>query len=596
MLFAVALILTACTDSNVTTEPPDSSVATTSVAPTTTTITTGPAATTTTTTTPPPVVEPPVSGTTPFTPLPLPDEELPHTLDAVTIGDAGLLYLGAISPTPRDHPNEGAFWHYDGDDWARTIVSEIASPDEFGSHPQTTNLVVWDGGYLGFIQPDWIDETTDSALPSLLTSADGRTWKVEPIFPRAAAGSGLGGTLPTPEAPPWPGAAGISSVTTTADEIVAVGWVVTSPGESTATVWRSRDGTSWTVSGLPNVQWPNEWAAEIAIGESGWLVSGAGPVYGATLLWYSSDGTKWTYISDAFQNDDGEIWWSFHQLASGANGLVINAGDLSAEYAEQIWRSDDGITWSIVGGRTNAPTTVASDGSTITRMRRGADSTIVDSSQDGETWDPVTSLDIKTDPERTWLHRLNLCLLGSTITITEVQNNEDYTETNAGIWIDAPEMDVVLVEHDDVLNVRDRAMGNIVDELDPAATDVQTTGRSDGAAGSLWLEILHDGRLGWVNSLYLTEPVEDFAAMDPLALVEEFAEDVFRSGRTIGPYVGPGGLRVGHYDIPKHWSRGQDPMSDPTIYIWGCPECSLDPGPTHHATFADWVGDGFLAG
>ncbi|MCP4305006.1 MAG: hypothetical protein GY788_09065 [bacterium] len=242
ILTALILILAACSSPETEDSP--------------TTSTTVPAAATTTTSTtvaptPPPVTTPPTTTTTSapeptpsspaLTPLPLPVEELPHTIDNMTLTGAGLLYAGNVSPTPRDHPNEGALWHYNGVDWVRTVIADIAPPEEFGSHPQITNLVVWEGGYLGFIQPDWISEDTAPALPSVLKSADGRTWTTEPLFHRTTAGSPLTGVLPTPESPPWPGAAGISAVTTTEDEIIAVGWIVTAPGESTATVWRSSD-------------------------------------------------------------------------------------------------------------------------------------------------------------------------------------------------------------------------------------------------------------------------------------------------------------------------------------------------------------------
>src|SRR5688500_3032362 len=68
---------------------------------------------------------------------------------------------------------------------------------------------------------------------------------------------------------------------------------------------------------------------------------------------------------------------------------------------------------------------------------------------------------------------------------------------------------VVLVESDDVLNVRATpgADGTIVDRLPPESTELTGTGRSEMVGDARWVEILTAASSGWVNAHYLTELV-----------------------------------------------------------------------------------------
>ncbi|MDF1595611.1 MAG: hypothetical protein P1T08_05900 [Acidimicrobiia bacterium] len=586
--FTLVLILSACTGSTVETTGPTSATTAPAGPSATEPPIAGPTSTTSTTstTTVPATVVPTAS----YQLLPSPDEDLAYTIGHMAIGDAGLVYAGDVSTTPRDHPNEGALWHFDGQVWTRALISDLTTTDEYGDSPHVSELVFWGGRYLAFLLGD---PTAPESAASLLASIDGRTWQLEHLLPQRATGSSPGGIFATPESPPRPGGAGIAGVATTADEIVAVGWVTTSEG-STAALWHSLDGRDWTLTTTPNAVWPNEWASAISVGDSGWLLGGSGPIYGTTLLWFSEDGDDWTYIGDRF----GEgAWWSFHELASGSNGLAVAAFDMDSA-TTSMWRSDEGITWAPTSEPPwpeGSAVSLASDGSTMARLRRLEDTTIVETSPDGLAWEGIAGLSSDPGNPDIFVESLGLDYWDDSLTLTRFMTPADYASASVEIWIDAPTAAVVLVPADDTLNVRHGVMATVIGELEPTATNVRPTGASDGAAGSLWVEILHNGILGWVNSIYLTEEVDDLAALDPSATIERFADGVFRAGEPLGSYVGAKGLTITHFDLPKHFTLNDDPMSDQTIYLWGNPGCGPDPDCAFQATFANQIADSFLS-
>lgn len=524
----------------------------------------------------------------------MPDDEFPYSVGQYVLGDSGLVVAGAVSTTPRDHPNESALWFYDGLSWTRTLVKDVTTADEYGFPPEVTNLLHWGGRYLAFLQGD---PTAPTATASVLVSDDGRDWAIEHILPKPRAGGSLGSVLPTPESPPWPGAAGIAGVTTTATEVIAVGWVTTAQG-STATLWRSTDGRSWTLTPLPNALWDNEWANTVTVGESGWLVAGTGPVHSNSILWFSSDGEEWTAVNESFGED---VWWSFSSIASAADGLVVHATDLGADLAVHAFRSDDGLNWEDTGvvdvaWPIDARSSLVTDGTAVTRMRRGNDLVLVEVSTDGQDWEHLTAFSESFTEEADWDgHDYRASVTAGTVSIARVTNNPEYEGDSVEAWFNSPVSSVVLVEADDTLNLRDGVLAEITGELDPTARGIVTTGGTDGAAGSLWVEVLHNGVPGWVNSLYLTD---ELAAPTETALttsLSSFSTAVFENGELIGPYVGPKGLSVVHFDATKHWTRDDDPMNDPIVYFWGSTGCGTDPGCAPQATFADQIAAGFLS-
>lgn len=155
-----------------------------------------------------------------------------------------------------------------------------------------------------------------------------------------------------------------------------------------------------------------------------------------------------------------------------------------------------------------------------------------------------------------------------------------------------PTFSVVLVEADDVLNVRvdPNAGSDIVATLPFDATGILLTGDEQPTDGGLWRELVEPQ--GWVNSFYLTgERASDETI---LSAVADFAA-ALEASADLRPVVDDRGLFVISFDQPKRFA-GLDlavVMDDETLYSWGSPGCGVGECTTE-ATFADAVAGGFL--
>lgn len=142
-----------------------------------------------------------------------------------------------------------------------------------------------------------------------------------------------------------------------------------------------------------------------------------------------------------------------------------------------------------------------------------------------------------------------------------------------------PQVDVVLVESNDVLNVRTAPNPNaqIVFTLPYNATGVYRTSTLPAFYnGSEWWEI-HEPlgqNVGWANSFYLTCQQAGFAS-DPQPSQVLSGLALHASGSSAAPpwssVVSPYGLTVEHFDAttpPKYWPANQNPFTDGTVYQW----------------------------
>lgn len=215
-----------------------------------------------------------------------------------------------------------------------------------------------------------------------------------------------------------------------------------------------------------------------------------------------------------------------------------------------------------------------------------------DSDTTSTTQDTATS----TAPTTTAASTTTVAPPASTTTATETTTTLAPSTTTTAAPADTTTMAVVLVAPDDVLNVRDEPLGEIVFTLDPTATGIAATGNSETLdTGARWLEIIFEGRSGWVNQYFLTAEVEgaSFAADPPSTASEDLAEWAQTgSGPAWGSIVSPKGFHVVHFDPMKTWPPGQNPFTDPTIYDWGGE--ATGPGePVASDTFAGEVGASF---
>ena len=277
----------------------------------------------------------------------------PH--DAVW-GDRGLVVLGYTEQQPDDSPTPNGLWSFDGETWSGTMLGDVTIPDEYGFTPVVTDLVWFGGRYLVFLMGD---TTTTPGRASMLASSDGINWDLEYLgaAPSAALPAGL---YATPESPPWPGTSAITKASINANEITVVGWTVLGTGESflsVPVVWRSTDGRSWSTEALPNANFNNEWASDVAVGPLGYLVEVAGPVHQSAYLWYSPNGEDWTYVGDQFDDQ----WRMLVSVAVGEESLMAVLIDLEDDGGQthHLWRSFDGLEWEQI--ETPFPIEISSD-------------------------------------------------------------------------------------------------------------------------------------------------------------------------------------------------------------------------------------------
>jgi hypothetical protein len=188
----------------------------------------------------------------------------------------------------------------------------------------------------------------DGSNAAVWTSADGMTWSQVPHHEALS-----GGVM-------W-------SVMAGGPGLVAVGndgWFGSS--ESTAAVWTSPDGFTWTrvphdddVFGHPAGGAMNS----VAPGGPGLIAVGrdASGGDGDAAVWTSPDGLTWTRVphdDEVFSDDYGSRMFS---VASGGPGLVaVGSADVSPEGDEgnfaaltslrdaAVWTSPDGLTWTRV--------------------------------------------------------------------------------------------------------------------------------------------------------------------------------------------------------------------------------------------------------
>ncbi len=176
----------------------------------------------------------------------------------------------------------------------------------------------------------------DKSGPAAWTSNDGLTWnrsKVDPGSQDFPGGKG----------------AGLGSVAANGNHLLSLGSKMASTGRTASTsLWESNDGgLSWTAS---QHQVPG-FANGLANVGSGWVAVGQSAAGGAAA-WTSADGSTW---------NDARTDSSFSQAAMGAissrNGLLVAVGEhRSGNTSSQpsVWASHDGSTWSATSLGSNA--------------------------------------------------------------------------------------------------------------------------------------------------------------------------------------------------------------------------------------------------
>ena len=510
IIIGVALVAAACGPQAVTQEEP-STASTTTTAPSLGTVSTPDPAI-------PPLDGPPTEGSGPVavgsdaTPWVYEEWSVPPDIDPYRVvwGDPGMVVLGYFSAGEfDDSPVANGLWLFDGDTWSRTLLRDVTIADEYGFTPEVTDLVWFGGRYLAFLMGD---STTTPGRASMLTSTDGINWTLE-YLGRAPAAALPAGLYATPESPPYPGTSAVTRASIYGNQITVAGWTVLESGPnflSVPMVWRSSDGSNWSSKALPNANFDNEWASDVAVGPLGYLVEVAGPVHQSAYLWYSPDGEEWTYVGDRFDDQ----WRGLVSIAVGEQALLAVLIDLENDGGQSlsVWRATNGLDWEQVEAPfapdapadRYPPADLAATGQGIVVLVAGEGSTHLWQTADGLSWTELSPIVL---PAANPLVRITRAVpepvpTGSGLAMAIALPGK------VARWSDVKDCrSVVLVAPDDVLNVRSGpgVENEIIAGLSPTATGVMLTGRRTVVGSSIWVEIVIEHGTGWVNEHYLAE-------------------------------------------------------------------------------------------
>ncbi len=252
------------------------------------------------------------------------------TMNAVTVGDPGLVAVGITESIPVeegdfDHDGDAAVWtSVDGVTWTRVPHAAAVFG---GADYQTMRSVAAGGPGLVAVGSDGLDDAESDA--AVWTSVDGITWTRvqhdEAVF----------------------GASTMEAVTVGGPGLVAVG----SDGHDDAAVWTSVDGITW--SRVPHDEsvfggTSSHAMRSVTVGGPGLVAVGdtwSGDGTTTAVVWTSVDGVTWSRVApdeSVFGRDR-----TMHSVTAGGPGLVA-VGETHVPSLAAVWVSDDGIIWVAV--------------------------------------------------------------------------------------------------------------------------------------------------------------------------------------------------------------------------------------------------------
>ncbi|MBT8212807.1 MAG: SH3 domain-containing protein, partial [Acidimicrobiia bacterium] len=362
--------------------------------------------------------------------------------------------------------------------------------------------VVWTG-------TEFIVTTEGTSLGAsgvLFSSSDGLAWsrttlEVDVLDTAANAGGRSASTLVwTPELVQSAGTVGLASIAMAGDVIVIGGWARLG-GQPMPLVWTSTDGDSWTARQLPGV---NEIVRRVEVSQGQIVLYGLGAGPGGGLYdvaWMSQSLTvDWERVEYEIQ----DLEFVFAETL-GPDGFLIRATTYTSE-GPRWWHSPDASTWTPVDLEFDLVTTWHDRWVGVTCSGGGAEVAVGRDHQ--LTWPDTSTIDgcptraIKDGSEvvfvddsgNTWRR------------VIERWTTDDMVSAEGGDTVA-----VVFVAADDVLNVRDGAGVEypIIGALDPQATSIPLTFKSETIDGSVWLEVEIPIGTGWVNSYFVIDDTSD---------------------------------------------------------------------------------------
>ncbi|NNK92535.1 MAG: hypothetical protein HKO87_08885, partial [Acidimicrobiia bacterium] len=304
----------------------------------------------------------------------------------------------------------------------------------------------------------------------LLSSPDGVSWsrttlEVDVLDTAATRGNRAATLLWTPELIQSAGNVGLASIDMAGDVIVIGGWARLGT-EPTPLIWTSSDGDAWAVRELPGTR---EIVRSIDAGPGAIAAFGLGQGPGGGLydiMWVSENLAQWERYEYDIQDLEFVV-----KTAFGTNGHLIQATTYTSE-GPRWWHSPDGSAWSPVDLPFDLVTTWHDRWVGVTCEGGGASISV---SADHVTW--TESGTIGRCPDRA-VHDGDEPVFIDTEgnmwrRITDRWTTDDMVSAGA-----RDTAAVVLVRHDDVLNVRTGAgVDNpVIGALDPQTRSVPLTG------------------------------------------------------------------------------------------------------------------------
>ncbi|MBT8213624.1 MAG: hypothetical protein KJP12_00240, partial [Acidimicrobiia bacterium] len=424
----------------------------------------------------------------------------------------------------------------------------------------------------------------------LLSSPDGVSWsrttlEVDVLDTAATRGNRAATLLWTPELIQSAGNVGLASIDMAGDVIVIGGWARLGT-EPTPLIWTSSDGDAWAVRELPGTR---EIVRSIDAGPGAIAAFGLGQGPGGGLydiMWVSENLAQWERYEYDIQDLEFVV-----KTAFGTNGHLIQATTYTSE-GPRWWHSPDGSAWSPVDLPFDIITTWHDRWVGVTCEGGGASISV---SADHVTW--TESGTIGRCPDRVVHDGDEPVFIDTEGTmwrrITDRWTTDDMVSAGA-----RDTAAVVLVRHDDVLNVRTGAgVDNpVIGALDPQTRGVPLTGPTTAVGSSRWVEIDTPMGAGWVNSYYLITEVPDNeyladAAVDDLidALASAF---VFGDG--LEDITSSRGLVIDYFGFRHRFSPAEvaDLTRSTATRKWGSNAADISEVPER--TFTEAVGDPFI--
>lgn len=193
---------------------------------------------------------------------------------------------------------------------------------------------------------------------------------------------------------------------------LAVGWVGDG-AKSDAAVWREEDG-EWVRRPDPVFESEHQqWAFDLATGDSGMVVAGSESVWGEvrTRLWFSPDGETWESVDGGPEGPFASTGPSSVDAVAAIGDGFVAVGSRTGENDQDgaAWYSADGRTWEALetptlgGPGRQALRTVAHDGDVVVAGGfmvdgNGQGQPVVWRSQNGRDWgDPSAPLSLYDD-------------------------------------------------------------------------------------------------------------------------------------------------------------------------------------------------------